>query len=76
MNFQNRNSYTSLLFRKTSVSKFNGKINLDYILFISKSTNNFLPSQFNNWFVFSPDTRQYNTLWSPNDKLQNFMNQN
>ena len=37
MNFRPRNSYTSPLFRKTSVLKFKDKINLKNILFIIKS---------------------------------------
>ena len=37
MNFQPRNSYTSPLFRKSSVLKFKDKINLKNILFIIKS---------------------------------------
>ena len=53
MNFQPQNSHTRPLFRKISVLKFKEKINLENISFISKSINNFLPSLFNNWFVFS-----------------------
>ena len=56
MNFQPRNCHTSLLFRKISVLKFTDKINVEDILFISKSFNNLLSSPFNNWFVFSSDT--------------------
>ena len=52
MNFQPQNSHTRPLFRKISVLKFKEKINLENISFISKSVNNFLPSLFNNWFVF------------------------
>ena len=52
MNFQPQNSHTRPLFRKISVLKFKEKINLENISFISKSINNFLPSLFNNWFVF------------------------
>ena len=48
------------------------KINLENILFISKSINNLLPSLFNNWFVFSSDTHKYNTSWSSDDKLQKY----
>ena len=69
MNYQPRNSHTSPLFRKAAVLKFKDKINLENILFISKSINNLLPSLFNNWFVFSSDTHKYNTSWSSNDKL-------
>ena len=72
MNYQPRNSHTSPLFRKAAVLKFKDKINLENILFISKSINNLLPSLFNNWFVFSSDTHKYNTSWSSNDKLQKY----
>ena len=48
MNYQPRNSHTSPLFRKATVLKFKDKINLENILFISKSINNLLPSLFNN----------------------------
>ena len=51
------NSHTSPLFRKAAVLKFKGKINLENILFISKSIYNLLPFPFNNWFVFSSDTQ-------------------
>ena len=72
MNYQPQNSHTSPLFRKAAVLKFKDKINLENILFISKSINNLLPSLFNNWFVFSSDTHKYNTSWSSNDKLQKY----
>ena len=64
MNYQPRNSHTSPLFRKTSVLKLKDKINLENILFITKSINNLLPSLFNNWFVVSSDTHKFNTSWS------------
>ena len=72
MNYQPQNSHTSPLFRKAAVLKFKDKINLENILYISKSINNLLPSFFNNWFVFSSDTHKYNTSWSSNDKLQKY----
>ena len=72
MNFQLQNSHTSPLFRKTSVLKFKDMINLENILFISQSINNLLPSLFNNGFIFSSDTHNYNTSWSPNDKSQKY----
>ena len=64
MNYQPRNSHTSPLFRKTSVLKLKDKINLENILFITKSINNLLPSLFYNWFVVSSDTHKYNNSWS------------
>ena len=72
MNYQSRNFYTSPLFRIAAVLKFKDKINLENILFVSKSINNLLPSLFNNWLVFSCDTHKYNTSWSSNDKLQKY----
>ena len=72
MNFQLQNSHTSPLFRKTSVLKFKDMINLENILFISQSINNLLPSLFNNCFIFSSDTHNYNTSWSPKDKSQKY----
>ena len=72
INFQPRNSHTSPLFRKNSVLNFKDKINLENILFISKSINNLLPSLFNIWLVFSSDKHKYNTSWSSNEKLQNY----
>ena len=72
MNYQSRNSHTSPLFRKAAFLKFKDKINLENILFISKSINNLLPSLFNNWFAFSSDTHKYNTSCSSNDKLQKY----
>ena len=72
MNYQPQNSHTSPLFRKAAVLKFKDKINLENILFISKSINNLLPSLFNNWFVFSSDTHKYNTSWSSNNKLPKY----
>ena len=70
MNCQPRNSHTSPLFRKATVLKFKNKINLENILFISKSIKNVLSSLFNNWFVFSSDTHKCKTTWSSIDKLQ------
>ena len=40
INFQPRNSHTSHLFKQSSILKFQNKICLENILFISKSLNN------------------------------------
>ena len=53
INFQPRNSHTSPLFKQSSILKFQDKICLENILFVSKSLNNLSPSVFNTWFVFS-----------------------
>ena len=59
INFQPRNSHTSPLFRQSSILKFQDKICLENILFVSKSLNNLSPSVFS--FVFSSDQHSYET---------------
>ena len=55
INLQPRNFHTSPLFKQNSILKFQDKICLENILFVSKSLNNLLPSVFNTWFTFSSD---------------------
>ena len=55
INFQLRNFHTSPLFKQNSIIKFQDKIFLGNILFVSKSLNNLSPSTFNTWFSFSSD---------------------
>ena len=47
INFQPWNSHTSHLFKQSSIVKFQDKICLENILFISKSLSNLSPSVFN-----------------------------
>ena len=47
INFQPRNSHTSPLFKQNFILKFQDKICLENILFVSKSLNNLSPSIFN-----------------------------
>ena len=61
INFQPRNSHTSPLFKQNSILKFQDKIYLEYILFVSKSLNNLTPSVFSTWFSFSSDQHNYDT---------------
>ena len=58
INFQPRNSHTSHLFKQSSILKFQDKICLENILFVSKSLNNLSPSVFNTWFTFSSDQHE------------------
>ena len=46
INFQPRNSHTSPLFKESSILKFQDKIYLENVLFVSKSLNNLSPSVF------------------------------
>ena len=47
INLHPRNFHTSPLFKQNSILKFQDKICLENILFVSKSLNNLLPSVFN-----------------------------
>ena len=69
INFQPRNSHTSHLFKQTSILKFQDKICVGNILFISKSLNNLSPSVFNTWFSFSSDQHNYETSNSTQGNL-------
>ena len=61
INFQPRNFHTSPLFKQNSILKFQDKICLENILFISKTLNNLSPSVFNTWFSFTSDQHNYDT---------------
>ena len=61
INFQPRNSHTSPLFKQSSILKFQDKVCLENILFVSKSLDNLSPSVFNTWFSFSSDQHNYET---------------
>ena len=61
INFQPRNVHTSPLFRQNSILKFQDKICLEFISFVSKSLNNLSPSVFKTWFNFSSDQHNYET---------------
>ena len=69
INFQPRNSHTSHLFKQSSILKFQDKICLENILFISKSLSNLSPSVFNTWFSFSSDQHNYETSSSTQGNL-------
>ena len=71
INFQPRNFHTSPLFKQNSILKFQDKICLENILFISKSLNNLSPSVFNTWFSFSSDQHNYETSSSTKGNLIN-----
>ena len=60
-NFQSRNSHTSPLFKQNFISKFQDKICLENILFVSKLLNNLTTSVFSTWFSFSSDQHNYET---------------
>ena len=61
INFQPRNSHTSPLFKQNSILKFQDKICLENILFVSKSLNNLSPSILMHGLVF-PQTNSSITM--------------
>ena len=69
INFQPRNSHTSPLFKQNFISKFQGKICLENVLFVSKSLNNLIPSVFSTWFSFSSDQHNYEASSSTQGNL-------
>ena len=69
INFQPRNFHTSPLFKQNSILKFQDKISLENVLFISKSLNNLSPPVFNTWFSFSSDQHKYETSSSSQGNL-------
>ena len=70
-NLQPRNFHTSPLFKQNSILKFQDKICLENILFVSRSLNNLLPSVFHTWFTFSSDQNNYETSSSIQGNLKN-----
>ena len=67
-NFQPRNFHTNPLFKQNTTLKFQDKLCLEDILFISTSINKLTPSGFNTWFSFSSD-QQYETSSSRQGNL-------
>ena len=61
--------HISPLFKQNSILKFQDKICLENILFISISLNNLSLSVFNTWFSFSSDQHNYETSSSTQGNL-------
>ena len=72
INFQTRNFHTSSLFKQNSIVKFQDKICLEDILFVSKSLNNLSLTVHNTWFSFSSDQHNYETSSFTQGNLINF----
>ena len=69
INFQPRNFYTSPLFKENSILKFQDKICLENIVFVSRLINKLTPAVFNTWFSFSSDQHNYETSSSRQGNL-------
>ena len=63
-NNQPRNSYSSLLFKKSNILKFENKILINNIIFIRKSLNNLQSPIFKNWLFFCSNTHKYTVSFS------------
>ena len=66
-----RDCYSSPLFKKQNLLKFEDKIQLENVVLVSKYFNNILPSIFDNWFILCSDMHNYNTAASLTGKLFN-----
>ena len=69
ISFQPRDCYSSPLFKKQNLLKFEDKIQLENVLLVSKYFHNILPSIFDNWFTLCSDIHNYNTAASLTGKL-------
>ena len=69
ISFQPRDCYLSSLLEKQNLLKFEDKIQLENVLFVSKYFNNILPSIFDNWFTLCSNMHNYNTAASLTGKL-------
>ena len=69
MNFQSRDSHSSLLFKANHILKLEDKILIEKILYINKSFNNLLPPIFKSWLTFCSEIDNYQTISSTADKI-------
>ena len=75
MNFKLRNFRNSPPFLSSYIIKLSDKTFSENFYLVSKAVNSFLPSAFNNYFAFSSDTHQYETLFSTKGVLKITNNQ-
>ena len=68
MNFQSRDSHSSLLFKANHILKLEDKILIEKVLYINKSFNNLLPPIFKSWLTFCSEIHNYQTISSTADK--------
>ena len=59
----------SLSHKQNNILKFEDKILIGNITFVSKSISNLLPPIFKSWFIFCSKIHNYNTVSSSTDKL-------
>ena len=63
-------AHSSPLFHYSKIIKIASKVKIENCLFISKYTNNKLPSIFTNWFTFSSMSHNYQTLFASKGNLK------
>ena len=69
INNQPRNSHSGPLFKKSNILKFEDKVLISNIIFISKSVNDLPPPIFKNWFIFCSGINNYDTVLLSTDKV-------
>ena len=74
VNFRPRNSHTSPLFKQNFILKFQDKIYLENILFVSQLLNNLTLSVFSALFSFSSEQHNYKTTSSTQGNLRKHFN--
>ena len=62
MNFQFRDSHSSLLFKSNDILKLEDKIIIENMSVVSKSFNNLLPPIFKSWLTLCSDDHNYQTV--------------
>ena len=70
INFKESNAHSSPLFRYSKIIKIADKVKIEKCLYISKYTNNKLPSIFTNWFTFSSMSHNYQTSFASKENLK------
>ena len=61
VNNQPKTSHSGPLFKQNNTLKFEDKILIGNVIFVSKSINN-LPLIFKNWFISCSEIHNYNTV--------------
>ena len=69
ISFQSRDYYSSPLFKRQNLRKFEDKIQLENELMVNKYFNNILPSIFDNWFTLCSDIHNHNRAASSGPNL-------
>ena len=70
IHFKERNPHTAPFSFKSKMVKLPDKTKIGNCHFINKYVNNKLPPIFNNWFIFSSTSHNYETLFASKGHLK------